>query len=208
MKYNKRFLILFILIISNCSNKLLAQNKQIQGDFFSKLYFPFLFGYNSPIEKTLLSGSFTNTGIEYRFKKDYGFFMRFNFDSRNNLFKISNNNTTTNVLEGKINFNDYTLGVGYRIGNPKIRGYGIIQSGLSYYEYPTVVVRNVNGFAINDIINIGWIIKPALGLEYYIAPNAALVLEASYNNQINQDAFWKNHLHFWGITAGLTANLF
>jgi hypothetical protein len=205
MKYRKQLLLTFLILI-HCS-ELAAQHNQIHGNFFSKLYFPFFLGYNFPIETRLLSGSFTKTGIEYRIRNDYGIFARFNMDNRTNSFEIPTNNAT-NVVDGKIHFSDFTLGLGYRIGKPKIRGYGLIQAGISSYKYPNIIVQNANNFLLGEKTDANFIVKNTLGLEYYIASNAAFVLEANYGFQKQNAIFWGDYLHSWGLTVGLTANLF
>ena len=73
--------------------------------FLPKLYFPVEFGYCKSSEKIIESGGLIKTGLEYRINKDKANFVRFNYDNRNNRFKIPKNQTT-NAVNGKLNFND------------------------------------------------------------------------------------------------------
>lgn len=174
--------------------------------FLSKLYFPFDFGYAMNSTHTLQSGSLVKTGLEYRFKQTNGLLIRFNYDNRSNHYKIIEN-TVTDITEGKLKFNDYVMGIGYRVGHKKMNIFGLIQCGVSTYTYPSIT-DSINNFILIDKQITTPITKCTAGFEYYIAPNAALTLETSYALLPNHSVFWGKDFSIFGISLGLTTTLF
>ena len=85
-----------------CLTLLMYSTSNAQSDsastFLSKLYFPFDFGYTISKQKSISNGGLIKTGLEYRINQEKGLFIRFNFNNRNNKFKISKN-SSTNVIE-------------------------------------------------------------------------------------------------------------
>jgi hypothetical protein len=196
----------FILVFSLFQKSTLAQTDTSQSSFLSQLYFPFDFGYTLSQQKSISNGGQVKTGLEYRIKKESGLFLRFNFDNRNHQFEISEN-TTTNVVKGDLKFDDYVIGVGYRIGNKKIKGIGLCQAGVSTYSFPSVTGIS-NNFKMKENEASTIVFKTTLGLEYYVAPNAALTIETVYILHTSKAAFWNKSLSKFGISIGLTTTLF
>lgn len=68
----------------------LSLNVNAQSDntasIFSQFYFPFDFGYAISLQKNMNTGSLVKTGLEYRFKKNNGLFIRLNYNNRSNQF--------------------------------------------------------------------------------------------------------------------------
>lgn len=199
----KTFVFTALLIMSQYSH---AQSNTPKVSFLSKVYFPFDFGYTLSQQKSILNGGQVKTGIEYRMKKENGLFLRFNFDNRNSRFEIAEN-ATTNVVEGQLKLNDYVIGLGYRIGHQKIKGIGLCQAGISSYNFPFITGMN-SDFKIKEAQASSPIIKSTLGLEYYVAPNAALTLETTYILQTSNAVFWNKSFNAFGISIGLTTTLF
>ena len=192
--------LLFILI----SPMLYAQSENTS--FLSKLYFPFDFGSCISTEKYIKSGSLVKTGLEYRIKKDKGLFVRFNFDNRTNRFVIPENQST-NVVQGKIKFDDYVIGPGYRIGTRKIKIFGLSQVGVSGFEFPQVT-GSKNNYILSENSKLSSLIKLTLGLEYYVAHNAALTFESGYILHGDDSVFWNRQFSVFGFSIGLTTTLF
>jgi hypothetical protein len=186
-------------------NKANAQTNDAET-FLEKLYFPFDFGATFPSEKNISSGGYIKTGLEYRLRKEQGVFFRFNFDNRNNKF-TTQENQTTNVVDGKLTFNDYSIGLGYRFGQKKLKGFGLFQGGISDYNYP-VVSGTLNNFSVTEKKSTTPIAKITLGFEYYVAKNAALTIETVYILQTSNSAFWHKSFSTFGISIGLTTTLF
>jgi hypothetical protein len=204
MKTNMLKHTLFLIFSVITFNSVKAQNNTTT--FFSKLYFPFDFGFTTTSQNTFETGSLIKTGLEYRFKTTTGIFIRFNYDNRSNKFTIQEN-STTNVIEGNLKFDDYLLGIGYRIRKNKVKGICLLQTGISTFEYPTI-----NGMSNNFIINQQQHSTPStkltFGLEYYVANNAAFTLETGYILQTSNTVFWKNNLNVMSLSFGLTTTLF
>lgn len=191
-----------VLIITKTS----AQSNK-KSSFVSKLYFPFDVGYVISPGNGIESGSIVQTALEYRFHYDHGFFIRFNYDNRSNDYKRSGI-SGTNVTEGKLKFSDYLTGVGYRVKtNSKFRPFGLVQGGISTFEFPTVAGPD-NSFIVQDKQRIIPILKMTTGIEYYIAKNAALTIEAGYIYHFRSSPFWNDHMQVLGVSVGLTAALF
>jgi hypothetical protein len=174
--------------------------------FLSKLYFPFDFGYTISKQKSISNGGIIKTGLEYRMNQEKGLFFRFNFNNRNNKFKISEN-PSTNVIEGKLKFDDYVIGLGYRIGKKKLKVFGLWQAGISSCSFPCII-GIYNNFKIKETQATTPVFKTTFGLEYYVAKNAALTIETVYVFQNSNSAFWNKSFSTFGISIGLTTTLF
>ncbi len=190
-------IILIICLLS--SNKLFAQTDTTKS-FLSKTYFPFDFGL------TFSNQTIIKTGIEYRINTDRGVFFRFNVDNRSNKFSIIEN-PITNVINGTVKFEDYVLGVGYRLGKSKLKSFVLCQGGISSYEFP-LISGTQNNLVVDYQQSETPIIKTTIGFEYYIAKNAALTIESCHLLHVNRSVFWTNQLSAFSISFGLTATLF
>ena len=174
--------------------------------FLSKIYFPFDLGYTVSDETTILNDVLIKTGLEYRFKQEKGLYVRFNFNNRNNECRISEN-PLTSVIEGRIKFDDYVIGLGYRIGKKEIRGFGLCQAGISNYNYPSII-GNFTNFKIIENQATTPVFITTFGIEYYVAKNAALTIETVYLLQTSNAVFWNKSFSTFGISIGLTTALF
>jgi hypothetical protein len=174
--------------------------------FLSKLYFPFDFGYTISKQKSISNGGLIKTGLEYRINQEKGLFIRFNFNNRINKFKISKN-SSTNVIEAQLKFDDYVIGLGYRIGKKKIKGFGLWQGGISTYSFPSII-GIYNNFKIKENQATTPVFKTTFGVEFYVAKNAALTIETVYIFQKSNSAFWNKSFSTFGISIGLTTTLF
>jgi hypothetical protein len=174
--------------------------------FLSKMYFPFEFGTMIKTTSNLSSIKFANTGIEYRLKNDKGIFIRFDYVNRSGKFDIQNNNAT-NVQKGELIFEDYTLGIGSRVGSKKIKYIILIKGGLCNYSYPSI-----NGIQPNYEVKTTYsntsVFKSLIGVEYYIYKNAAFVLCTDYTLLTTKTLFWGNQFNGIGVSVGLTTTLF
>ena len=193
-----------------CLTLLMYSTSNAQSDsastFLSKLYFPFDFGYTISKQKSISNGGLIKTGLEYRINQEKGLFIRFNFNNRNNKFKISKN-SSTNVIEAQLKFDDYVIGLGYRIGKKKIKGFGLWQAGISTYSFPSII-GIYNNFKIKENQATTPVFKTTFGVEFYVAKNAALTIETVYIFQKSNSAFWNKSFSTFGISIGLTTTLF
>lgn len=202
---NKKTNILFFSLIFLTFHSAKAQSNEASS-FLEKLYFPFDFGYTLPIDKNMNSGGLIKTGLEFRIKKEQGFFIRFNFDNRTNNFNIKENQTT-NVVVGKIKFDDYVIGAGYRLGDNKIKVFRLCQGGISTFNFPTII-GSTNNFMLDEQEKSMPVIKLTLGFEYYVAQNAALTIETGYILHTTNTVFWNKKFSIFGLSVGLTTTLF
>ncbi|MCD4691987.1 MAG: hypothetical protein K8R79_03650 [Calditrichales bacterium] len=197
----------FVCIVLFFPSASFAQSEEEKGrDILSGFYFPFDFGYIIPGSNKVFPGGQLKTGIEFRIKQTNAFFFRFNFDNRSNQYKIPACEIT-NVSEGKLHFNDYVIGTGYRHGGGKVKVFSLLQGGLTTCSF-SVVSDFGNHYAVKDESESSFIMKSILGVEYYIAKNAAITLEAVYSIISEDSDFWEEKLSSFGISIGMTATLF
>jgi len=199
----KLFLKIFFLVVFNST---VYGQSDTSTSFLSKLYFPFDFGFTISKQTNISNGGFIKSTLEYRINQEKGLFIRFNYNNRSNKFRISEN-SPANVIEGQLKFDDYVIGLGYRIGQKKIKGFGLIQAGISTYSFPSIIGISDN-FKIKENKANTPVFQTTFGLEYYIAKNAAFTIETVYILQTSNTAFWNKSLSTFGISFGLTTTLF
>lgn len=195
------FICLFLLFpFASC-----AQSEE-EKDMLSGFYFPFDFGYINPGSNWFSPGGQIKTGVEFRIEQTNAFFFRFNFDNRSNKYNIPACEIT-NVSEGKLHFNDYVIGTGYRYGSGRVKVFTLLQGGLTTYSF-SVVSDFGNHYAVYDESETSFIIKSIFGAEYYVAENAAITLETIYSIISKDSDFWEERLSNFGVSIGMTATLF
>ena len=178
----------------------MSQNKK--ENLLSRVYFPFNLGYFLTSNSNINPGGLVKTGLEYRVNKSYGLHFRYAYDIRSTRYKISQN-TTTNALEGKVKFNDNIIGLGYRLGKQKLKTIGLLQTGLSSYQNPTIT-GTTNDYKIIDKKAQEVIYKFTLGVEYYIDQTTAIIIETDYSI-LSRSIFLGDAL---GVSLGITTTLF
>lgn len=202
-RINKSLYICFLALLT--SNKLLAQTEK----FTSRLYFPGGIGYNAVNSDAngiaFKNGISLNTGAEYRPKYINAVFYRFNYDVLNSSY-THNSFINTNVSNGKFTSNCFVLGAGYRMSYKGIGLYSLVQPGLINHGYDKVTYLSNNELTVSSATQHNAIIKLAAGVEYYIVPHFALVLEPSYYQNLSN----KSNLtpSFFNINIGFTTTLF
>lgn len=188
---------------------LFAQNINAQNEkesLLSKIYFPFTYGISLTPNTKLNSGNLAKTGIEYRFNRTNGVYLRYDNNSRKNEYKISQN-LTTNVTEGELNFNDNIIGIGYRLGKKKLKAICLFQTGLTAFEYPSITGTVNNYKLINKSVN-SLLYKFTIGTEYYIGENIAITIETDFLTIPKHSLFWSDNFTNYGFSIGLMTTLF
>ncbi len=193
---------IFMLIAINC----FCQSKQ--QTFGEQIFLPAIdFGYMSHSSDQLSGGVIVKTSIEYRFRNNNDFFLRLNYDTHSAEYILDDLSTTTNIIKGKAAFTDILMGLGYRMGESKIRGVVMMQAGTRLFSYPNA---DQTGGTINieQDNNSIFTTRTTLGLEYYFNPKAALSLDL-FQSQIwgNRD-FWISQGSAVGFSIGLITALF
>jgi hypothetical protein len=176
------------------------------SNFLSRLYFPFDFGYSFTANKTMSAGGVLKTGLEYRIRRTEGIFVRLNFDNRTCKYRTVEN-SLTNITKGSLGFTDYMVGLGYRIGENKVKPFGLLQLGVTSYVYPVIYGTGTN-LTLSDSRKNSAIAKVTVGLEYYIAKNAAVTIEAVYVSIPSRSIFWDTYFTSGSISEGFTTTLF
>ncbi|MFT4071512.1 MAG: hypothetical protein QM654_06290 [Dysgonamonadaceae bacterium] len=183
---------------------------QIQKEKLTdKLYFPFGIGYLNSPHNNLKAGIIVNMAAEYRLHSTQGMFFRLSYDNRSNSYK-RNEISGTNITQGKLEFNDFLLGAGYRFnGQHKLRYFTLMQSGPSLCEYQQVISTNET-YQVKDKSTTIPVVKLLFGSEYYIGKSAAISLDAGYIWSLKNTPFEQNHLYegALSVSIGLTTNLF
>lgn len=174
--------------------------------FFSRLYLPFGAGSSMTDDSKTYSGKVLLTGLEYRFGKTNGLLFRFNFDYRLQQYKIAGN-STYNVSEGKLEFTDYLIGFGDRVGKKKFRIFGLIQGGITSYKY-LVVSGQENDYKLSEVKDKTPAFRGTMGLEYYFNSNIAFDFESSYTRIPAYSIFWDKGLNILEFSLCLTTTLF
>jgi hypothetical protein len=197
--------LVFICLLALTSTQLLAQTEK----FTSRFYFPGGIGYNLVNSDAsgiaFKNGISLNTGAEYRPKYINAIFYRFNYDILNSGY-TNNNFINTNVTNGKFSSNCFVLGAGYRVGYKGLGLYGLLQPGIINHGYEKVSSLVNNQITVSSATQHNAILKAGVGLEYYIVPHFALVLEPSYYQNLSS----KNNLtpSYFNINIGFTTTLF
>ncbi len=189
--------------ICNTSISQIDSNK-----IFSHLYFPFDFGYSITKNASMQPSLLVKTGVEYRINKTKGLFFRFNYDNHRNGYKIDFS-TATNVTEGKLPFTYFSIGAGWRSDGKRIKGFGLIQPGISYYQYGTIT-GNTGTYKIDSHTSYSPLVKTTLGMEYYLdrEQTVALTIETNYYSLMKSSDYWGAKFSFLAFSFGLTTTLF
>ncbi|SBV95967.1 exported hypothetical protein [uncultured Dysgonomonas sp.] len=175
----------------------------------SKLYFLFDIGYLNSPKNNLKPGTIVKMAAEYRLDRAQGLYFRLNYDNRSNSY-TNPEIQETNIVKGKIKFNDFLGGLGYRIrGNYKFRQFALLQSGISACQYQNIETADMN-FIVNDQKKTIPIVKLTVGAEYYIYKSAALTFETGYIWHLVDTPFGQNHMNEGALSfsIGLTTTLF
>ena len=177
--------------------------------FTSRLYFPFDIGYLNSPGHNLQSGIIVKMAMEYRLHRLNGWYVRFNVDNRSNSYN-KNEVIGSNILKGKVKFNDYLAGIGFRFGHwHKVRQFCLLQGGIADCEYPNVLSYKDSYTLEYKHISIPEI-KLSAGCEYYLQKSVALTLEIGYIWNLRSNTFDSGAIDqgALGISFGMSTNLF
>ncbi|ASU36611.1 outer membrane beta-barrel protein [Mucilaginibacter xinganensis] len=192
--------LLAFLINANCQTE----------KFTSRLYFPGAIGINIPSgdQQTSIRSGFTlNTAMEYRPQYTNAIFFRFNYDALTNHYKSILSQLPTNVTSGKLSAAFFMVGAGYRRKLNGISVYGLIQPGYNSSGYDAVT-NNSSGVAVNSISRNYPALKISAGIEYYLAPHFALVMETGYYHLFEHSRTYILNPDYVSYSIGFTTTLF
>lgn len=207
MKYVLKHYLLFILFSTLISSSIYSQERSKLEKISSHFYLPFdILGFSTTKNSALKIGVFSKLGVEYRPNPLCGIFFRASKDSRSSKF-IKLNNPISSVVDGPIEFVDWTIGIGLRKGKNKFRQALLLQSGFSNYYIPTVT-NTINNYVVSDVKTTTPILKSSLCLEYYFVEQAAVNIEFTSIYHFNKSPIWKDRLNVFGVSFGFTTVLF
>ena len=86
--------------------------------------------------------------MEYLFCNNNDFFLRLSLATYGAQYRLVAVNNTTNNIEGTVQFRDWLLGPGYRMGDSTFRVVFGGMGGMEFYEFPTLDLRG-NTFTIS-----------------------------------------------------------
>jgi hypothetical protein len=178
--------------------------------FSSRLYFPGGIGINIPSgdeQASVKSGFSLITAMEYRPKYTNAIFFRFNYDALSNSYKNHLNKIPTNVTEGKLSASFFMLGAGYRRQLNGISVFALLQPGYNISSY-NLVTPNSSGFSVTNVSDNHAAIKISAGVEYYIAPHFALVIEPGFYHLFEQHRAYILNPNYVSYSIGFTTTLF
>ncbi|GAB4417415.1 MAG: hypothetical protein OHK0039_27730 [Bacteroidia bacterium] len=114
----------------------LVQTDSTGHAFWSRIFLPSIeVGYQVS-NSSLIGGSLRfGTSIEYRIRNNNDFFIRLNYDTYGARYQLDADNTTTNSIEGKVQFTDILLAPGYRFGDNTFRFVVSAMPGVKLYDF-------------------------------------------------------------------------
>ena len=177
-----------------------------ESNFWSRIFLPSIdAGYQVP-NSELIGGSVRiGTSIEYRVRNNNDFFIRLNYDTYSANYSLPNS-STTNSVEGSVQFTDVLLAPGYRFGDNTFRIMFSPMPGIKLYEFPTadingqqVIVRSKSKSIFTTIF--------LSTLEYYVDDKSALTLSLYQNQVWKKVDFWEDGGSAVGFSIGFITSL-
>lgn len=203
----KTEVIIIVLFLFLGYSSFAQQEKEKESRFWSRIFLPSIdVGYQVP-NSDLIGGSLRiGTSIEYRIRNNNDFFVRLNYDTYNARFTLSNNNGTTNTLEGTVQFTDILLGPGYRLGDNTFRLMFSVMPGIKLYEFPTATLNGQQVTVRQEGKSLFTTVFLST-LEYYIDKKSALTFSIYQNQVWRKVDFWEDGGAAVGFSVGFITSL-
>jgi hypothetical protein len=160
-------------------------------------------GYINHNSNNISAGLIIQTSLDYRTKKNL--IIRLNYDDFSG--RLNATKSINETYNGRIPISELIGGFGYRLNKKKHNFFAIIQTGIRFYENPTI--QNNSGI-INikqEASTIGSL-RYTTGYEYEIFENVFLNTELFIGHFLKEKDYWRNTKPYFGITAGISARLF
>lgn len=194
---------LLLLLISICS---LAQDRPSNG-FLSRIFLPSIdIGYQVPNTDLLEGATRFGTSIEYRIKNNNDFFVRLNYDTYGARYRLSAINSTSNTIEGTVQFSDVLLAPGYRLGDDTYRLMFSLMPGIKLYEFPSATL-NGQLISVQQESKTLFTSSVLVTLEYYFDEKSALTLSIFHNQVWKEVDFWVGGRSAIGFSIGFITSL-
>lgn len=195
------------LLITVCGVLSHAQVKNDSSSFWKRVFLPSIdIGYQTPSSDLISGGVRTATSIEYRIRNNNDFFLRLNYDTHSAKYNILESTSISNNIEGTVQFTDFLIGPGYRMGDNTFRIMFSFMSGVKSYEFPSAVVDGQR-ILVRQKAKSTFTTFFLTTLEYYIDQKSALTLSVFQNQVWKKQDFWTESGSSFGISLGFITSL-
>lgn len=175
--------------------------------FWGRIFLPSIeVGYQIPNSSILGAALRFGTSIEYRIRNNNDFFIRLNYDTYGARYNLKTTNTTTNSLQGTVQFTDIMLAPGYRFGDRTFRVMFCIMPGVKMYDFPSAVINNQQILVGQQRRHI-FTTSVLSTLEYYFDEKSALTFSVFQNQVYKKQDFWLDGGAAWGFSFGFITSL-
>lgn len=206
MKYLKSFKtnITLLSLLFSCS--VFVANAQVKpsSEIAQRFFVPAVqMGYINHNSDNISDGIMIQTSVEYRAKKHLLF--RGNYDYFRGRLNLNTNINQT--YSAKIPLSELIGGVGYRFNEKRHNLFLVAQTGIRFYENPSVETNNGNLNIDQKDKTVGTM-RYTLGYEYEVFNSVFLNSEIFVGHLYQNKDFWQNSKPFYGITFGVSSKLF
>lgn len=197
-------LIAFLLISITSFSQTKAGN---ENNFWKRVFLPSIdVGYQIP-NSSLLEGSVRfGTSIEYRVKNNNDFFIRLNYDTYGARYNLATNNNTTNSIQGTVQFTDFLIAPGYRLGDNTWRIMFSVMPGIKLYEFPTATIDGQQVVVSQEGKSV-FTTSALTTLEYYFDEKSAFTISLFQNQVWKEVDFWVDGGSAVGFSIGFITSL-
>ncbi|MEO1516915.1 MAG: hypothetical protein AAFV95_17970 [Bacteroidota bacterium] len=195
--------VIIVFLVASLPMESSAQANDSSG-IATRLFMPALqMGYINHKSDVISGGLVIQTSLEYRAKSNL--LVRLNYDDFSG--RITINDANDNKYVAKIPLSEFMGGIGYRLSVKKHNLFGLVQSGIRFYELPEIEEQN-GIITINQSGERIVPVKYTVGYEYEIMENIFLNLELFTGHFVKKKDYWSNDQLYLGIMAGLSTTLF
>ncbi len=194
-----------LLSLLYCCSVVVA-NAQVQAtsDLAQRFFVPAIqMGYINHNSSNISDGIMIQTSMEYRTRKHLLF--RGNYDYFRG--RLSMNTNINQTYSAKIPLSELIGGVGYRVTEKRHNLFLVAQTGIRFYENPSVEISNGNLNIDQKDETVGTM-RYTLGYEYEVFNSVFLNSEIFVGHLYQNKDFWQNSKPFYGITFGVSSRFF
>jgi len=203
----KRILLTFAGLLIALTSFAQSDSTKSENGFLGRIFLPSLEVGFQTHAAAALEGSFTaKTSLEYRFRNNNDFFLRLAYDTYSSRYQLDNLNSTTNTLQGTVQFSDFLFGPGYRFGDETFRLVVGVMGGIKTYEFPTASLEGSTITVIQEGKSL-FTSSVLVVLEYYFDSKSALTLTLDQNQVWRRIDFWEERGGAYGISLGFITSL-
>ncbi|MEO1053415.1 MAG: hypothetical protein AAFX87_22465 [Bacteroidota bacterium] len=196
---------LFLFISCNAAAQ--DDTENTKNNFWGRIFLPSIDAGYQVSNSDLIGGSVRiGTSIEYRVRNNNDFFIRLNYDTYGASYTLANNNSTTNTIEGTVQFTDIVAGPGYRLGDNTFRLMFAVMPGIKLYDFPTATLDGQN-ITINSKSESIFTTILLSTVEYYVDSKSALTFSLYQNQVWNEVDFWVGGRSAVGFSIGFITSL-